>query len=129
MCRSLKDIFAPMEDVVQSFKDVFARRKEVFKRLKDIFAPRKDVFRSFKDVFARRKDVFKGFKDASAPMKDIFQSSLGRVGVLAHRFSRGLNNLRHDQTGGRVRPPYTAVIPRIDANSAKVLAPSTQSFF
>ena len=108
MCRSLKDIFAPMKDVVKSFKDVFARLKDVFKRLKGIFALGKDVFKSFKDVLSRMKDVFKGFKDVSAPMNDVSQSSPCRVGVFAHRFSFCPNNLRFDRSGGRVRPPYSA---------------------
>jgi hypothetical protein len=51
-------------------------RKDVCRSLKDIFAPMKDVFKSFKDVFARMKDVFKAFKDVSAPRKDLSKGSI-----------------------------------------------------
>jgi hypothetical protein len=76
VCRSLKDIFAPMKDVAESSVDASARLKDVFQRLKDIFAPTKDVFQSSKDAFARMKDVLKGFNDVNAHRKDISKCSI-----------------------------------------------------
>jgi hypothetical protein len=93
-----------MKDVCKSFKDVFAPLKDVFKLLRGIFAPGKDVFQSSVDVIMRMKDVCRSLIDVSAPMKDVFKGSPCREDVLAHRFGDWPKNLRSDQSSEYAQP-------------------------